>query len=126
MEENQNTNNRSGQKSSNLWLGLIFIFGGAVVLLNQTNILPFELNWWALFILLPAGGILTNAYTRFQSSDNALTMEVMIQALIGLFMVGLSFSMLVGVFWKLNWSLLWPLILILIGLGMIFGRPKKE
>lgn len=124
MEENKSNNVNRGPSSS-IWIGLIFIGGGAIVLLNQMGILSFELNWWALFILMPAFGALRGAYSRYRSTNSLFDMGVMIPALIGLFMVALSLSMLVGVFWNINWSLYWPIILIIIGLGMIFGRSRK-
>ena len=107
-------------------MGLIFIFGGVAVLLNQLGLLPFELNWWALFIMMPAAGFLSGAYNRFRSSNNLFSMDVAFPALMGLFMIALSFSLLVGAAWNINWSLFWPFIIILIGLGMIFGRSRKE
>ncbi len=123
METKENNNNKGF--SSNLWLGLIFIGGGAIVLLNQMDILSFELNWWALFILLPAFGALNGAYNRYRATNNLFEMGVMMPALIGLFMLALAFNLLVGNGWNFNWSLYWPLILILIGLGMIFGRSRN-
>jgi len=117
MEESHETNKDSRQKSPNLWLGLIFVFGGIVLILNQLNLLPFELNWWALFILLPAAGMLNGAYNRFRSHGNVFSMDVAFTALIGLFLVALSFSLLVGASWNFNWSLFWPAIIILVGLG---------
>jgi hypothetical protein len=53
-------------------------------------------------------------------------MDIAFTALIGLFLVTLSFSLLVGAAWNINWSLFWPVIIILIGLGMIFGRVRRE
>lgn len=124
MEENlENKDNR--KQSSNLWLGLIFIFGGIALILNQLDLLPIELNWWALFIMLPAGGFLSGAYKRYRENENLFSMDVAYTALIGLFMTALSFSLLVGDAWDINWSLLWPLILIVIGLGMIFSRSQR-
>jgi drug/metabolite transporter (DMT)-like permease len=110
----------------NIWLGLIFIFGGIAVLLNQLEVLPFELNWWALFILIPAAGMLSGAYNRFRSNDNQFSMDMAFPALIGLFLAALAISLLFEIDWNIDWGLLWPLIIILIGLGMIFGRPRRE
>ncbi len=124
-EPNQSKNAYRG-RPSNLWMGLIFIFGGIAVLLNQFGWLPFELNWWALFILMPAAGFLSGAYNRFRSNDELFSMAVAIPALIGLFLVALSFNLLVGASWNINWSLIGPIILVLIGLGMIFGRSRRE
>ncbi|MGD8402918.1 MAG: hypothetical protein PVJ21_04620 [Anaerolineales bacterium] len=126
MAETHEPNKNNKKQSSNLWLGLIFVFGGVALILNQLNILPFELNWWALFIMLPAAGMLNGAYNRFRSHGNAFSMDVAFTALIGLFLVALSFSMLVGASWNFNWNLFWPAIIIIIGLGMIFGRSRAE
>ena len=124
MEENKTTNVNRGP-SSNLWIGLIFIAGGAIVLLNQMGVLSFGSNWWALFILIPAIGSFRGAYNRYRATNNLFDMSVMMPALIGLFMVALMFNLLVGNGWNFNWSLFWPIILILIGLGMIFGRSRR-
>ena len=126
MEETHETNKDNKNQSPNLWLGLIFVFGGIALILNQLNLLPFELNWWALFIMMPAAGMLNGAYNRFRSHGNAFSMDVAFTALIGFFLVALSISLLVGAAWNINWSLLWPAIIILIGLGMIFGRSQRE
>ena len=125
MNTNENSNRNKGF-SSNLWIGLIFIAGGAAVLLNQTGILSFEFNWWAFFILFPVYGMLNGAYNRYRSTNNLFDMGVMMPALIALFMIGLMFNLLNGNGWNFNWSLYWPIILILIGLGMIFGRSRRE
>ena len=123
MEESDRTKNEN--PSSSIWIGLILVLGGIAVLLNQFDLLPFELNWWALFILMPAFGFLSGAYNRFRANGNELSMDFAFTALIGLFLVGLSFSLLVGAAWDINWSLLWPAILIIVGLGMIFGRARS-
>ena len=125
MEENKTTNVNRGP-SSNLWIGLILIGGGAMVLLNQMGVLSFELNWWALFILIPAIGSLSGAYNRYRATNNLFDMSVMIPALIGLFMVALMFNLLAGNGWNFNWNLYWPIILILLGLGVILGRLRRS
>ncbi len=125
-----NTNNNSGKHnmgfSSNLWIGLAFIAGGAIVLLNQTGLLSFEFNWWALFILFPAVGSFSSAYYCYRATNNLFAMGVMMPVLIGLFMLALALNLLMGNGWNFNWNLYWPAIFIVIGLGMIFGRSRKE
>jgi hypothetical protein len=112
--------------NTTIWIGLVFIFGGAVVLLSQLNILPFELNWWALLILFPAFGTLTSAYNRYRSTNDLFEMGVMIPALVGLFMLLLSVSLLVGDALNLNLRVYWPIILIVLGLGLIIGRGRRS
>jgi len=127
MEENNTNNSNSNRRlSTNLWIGLAFIAGGAVILLNQSGLLSFELNWWAFFILIPAIGSFSSAYNRYRATNNIFEMSVMMPALIGLFMIGLMFNLLSGNGWNFNWNLLWPIMLIVIGLSMIFGRSQKE
>ncbi|HET9905455.1 MAG TPA: DUF5668 domain-containing protein [Anaerolineales bacterium] len=126
MEENKNARETRIKSYSNIWVGLIFIFGGAVVLLNQMDILPFELNWWALFILFPAFGALTGAYNRYRSTNDLFEMGVMVPALVGLFMILLSVSLLLGNVIDMNLRTYWPIILIVLGLGLILGRGRRS
>ena len=126
MEENKNTTVTSARSFSNMWVGIIFILGGAAVLLNQMGVLSFELNWWALFILFPAFGAFNGAYNRYRSTNDLFEMGVMMPALVGLFMFFLSLSLLLGNSFNINWSLYWPIILIVIGLGLIFGRGRRS
>jgi hypothetical protein len=126
MEENQTTNDNHSNPSSNIWMGIIFIIGGAVVLLNQMDILSFELNWWALFILFPAVGSLSGAYNRYRSTNDLFDMGVMVPALVGLFMLLLSASLLLNNVIDMNLRTYWPIILIVLGLGLIFGRGRRS
>ena len=122
-----NTDNNSKLNkgfSSNLWIGLAFIAGGIMVLLNQSGLVSVEFNWWAFFIVIPAIGSLNNAYQRYRATHDLFDMGVILPALIGLFMIGLMFNLLSGNGWDFNWSLFWPLMFIMIGLGMIFGRSR--
>lgn len=125
MDTNNNSDKRNWVPSSNLWIGLAFIAGGVIVLLNQSGLLSFDFNWWAVFIVIPAIGSFRNAYHRYRATNNLFDMGVMLPALIGLFMIGLMFNLLSGNGWNFNWNLFWPLMFIIIGLGMIFGRSQK-
>jgi drug/metabolite transporter (DMT)-like permease len=109
-----------------IWIGVIFIFGGVVILLNQLNILPFKLNWWAFLILFPCFGALGSAYSRYRSTNDLFEMGVMIPALVGLFMLLLSVSLLVGNVIDLNLRVYWPVILIVLGLGLIIGSRRRS
>ena len=56
--------------NNNLFLAVVFILvGGALLVSNLTD---FSLNnWWALFMLIPAGAILTNAWRDYQEIGRA-------------------------------------------------------
>ena len=125
MDENKSISSGTNQPS-NIWIGLVLIFGGAIILLNQLNILPFKLNWWALLILFPAFGTLTRAYNRYRSTNDMFEMDVMIPALVGLFMLLMLVSLLVSDAIDLNLRVYWPIILIVLGLGLIIGRMRRS
>jgi hypothetical protein len=125
MEENKSISSGTNQRSY-VWIGLVFIFGGAVVLLNQLNILPFKLNWWALVILFPAFGTLTRAYNRYRSTNDLFEMSVMIPALVGLFMLMMFVSLFFSDAVDLQLRVYWPIILIVLGLGLILGRGRRS
>ncbi|MBL8099392.1 MAG: hypothetical protein JNK81_09430 [Anaerolineales bacterium] len=124
-----NTNNSYKQNSgpsSNLWIGLALIAIGAMILLNQMDTLSFELNWWAILILFPAFGALSGAYNRYRSTNDLFEMGVMVPALVGTFMLLLSVSMLLGNAINMNLKVYWPIILIVLGLGLIIGNRRKS
>ena len=125
MEENKSIGSGTNQPST-IWIGLVLIRGGAMILLNQLNILPFELNWWALFSLFPAFGALTGAYNRYRSTRDVFEMGVMIPALVGLFMLLLSVSLLVSDAIDLNLRVYWPIILVALGLGLMIGHRRRS
>ena len=125
MEENKSIS-RGTNQPSHIWIGLVLIVGGAIILLNQLGTLPFELNWWALFILFPAFGTLRRAYNRYRSTNDVFEQGVMIPALVGLFMLFLFVSLFAGDATHLNLRVYWPIILILLGLGLILGRLRRS
>jgi len=87
-------------------LGLIFLFDSAFGV---------ELdNWWALFILIPALVNLNNAWQRYRragrwtsSARSALTGGLLIGTVALIFLFDLS------------WSLFWPVLLIILGAGIL-------
>lgn len=126
MNTDNNSDKQNVWTSSNLWIGLAFLVGGIIVLLNQTGLVSFDFNWWALFIIFPAVGSFSNAYKRYRATNNLFDMGVMMPVLIGLFMLALAYNLLSGNGWNFNWNFLWPAIFVIIGLGMIFGRSRTE
>lgn len=95
--------------SSSEWVwGLVLIGIGVFLLTRPLGWALFQ-NWWALFILVPAGMRIVGAFRGGRAN---------MQALIGgLFMATIGVIFLFG----LSWSLFWPVILILLGIQAIWG-----
>jgi phosphatidylserine synthase len=93
--------------------GLILLVVGAVLLADNFGYHLPE-RWWAALLLIPAGGALVSA-ARFWRIDGRLSSRV-IAALTG----GVVFLLVAcSIFFGMNWSFLWPVLLILIGAGLM-------
>lgn len=100
------------------WLGgLILIALGVIFLLQNFSGFQFR-NWWALFILIPAIGSLGTAWSLAQragrlnrAARSALFSGLVLLAITAIFLFEMN----------LNWSLIWPVLLIVIGLGMLIN-----
>lgn len=103
------------QRSAAPWVaGLVLILLGGFFLLQNFGLLRLN-NWWALFILIPAIGSFATAWSIYQRSGWRLTSAVR-GPLIG----GLILSMVTAAFlFELDWGLIWPVFLILIGIGAL-------
>jgi hypothetical protein len=100
------------------WLaGLILIAIGVLYLLNVLGILPEMTNWWALFLLLPAAGLLSAALGAFRRDGGSWT-PAMVGPLLGsMLLAGLSAAFL----FDFDYGWLWPLFLIAGGLLLLVG-----
>lgn len=99
------------------WLGgVVLILLGVVFLVS--NLTGFSLhNGWAIFILIPAFGSLATAWRMYQAGGGRLTAPAR-APLIG----GLILLLVAAVFlFDLDWGMIWPVFLILIGVGALFG-----
>jgi len=102
------------------WIaGVILIVVGLVVLVQNLNLLGpnFRLNnVWALFILIPALGSLFQVWRDFQENGR-LTYRSR-----GPLVGGLVLLFVTAVFLlNLDWGKVWPVFLILAGLGALLG-----
>jgi len=72
-------------------------------------------NWWALFILIPAFITLERGYASWQSGRTA---EASGELIGGLVLTALALIFLLG----LPIGQLWPILLIIAGIGLLFSR----
>lgn len=109
---------KTAERASASWIpGLILIGLGVVFLLNSFFDVDFLDNWWALFILIPAATNLNNAWNRYREAGRWT--ESAIGALTGGVLIG--FVALIFLF-KLDWSIFWPVLLIILGAGILLRR----
>ncbi len=107
------------------WIGLGVMYVGAGFLLKNLgmadgiSLLAFN-RWWAVAILIPAAGAIINALwitvrqRRITGAATGLIIFGMIAAAVGL-------VALLGV----NWNILGPVMLILVGIGVLLGIFTK-
>lgn len=106
-------------KTSNILWGFVFICLGVLFALYQLNIITVYIaGWWTLFIIVPC---------LISMVNHGLRAGNLIGLIIGI-MLFLSSQDLVS--WQLFAKLIFPIILVIIGLGFIFrqgySQTKKE
>ena len=98
---------------------MILIGLGLIFLLNNTTGYAIH-NWWALFILIPAIGSFSKAADAIRSAgefDRAAW-----SALAG----GVILTLVASAFlFNLDWGLIWPVFLIIGGLGLFLGALRE-
>jgi hypothetical protein len=104
------------------WVGaVILIFVGFIFLLREMG-LPLLDNWWALFIIIPAVACFGSAWNNYHNHANQFSSGVM-GSLIG----GVILTIITAIFlFNLNWSYMWPTILIVIGLLIFINSFLKK
>jgi hypothetical protein len=115
-----NSQNESSNRSGTWILGGILVLLGIVFLLQNFMNISFG-NWWALFILIPAFGSFNNAYRSYNDAGKQITPHARSS-----FMWGILLSLITAILlFNLNWSLLGPVVLILLGLGILLNVMMK-
>ncbi len=102
------------------WVGgAVLILLGAVFLLQNFDLIRLH-NWWALFILIPALANFATAYNLYRR-DGRLTGAVYGALTGGLILLLVASVFLLG----FDWGMVWPVFLILIGLGILVSTQSK-
>ena len=103
-------------------VGAAILIGLGIIFLLQNLGTQLPENWWGLFFLIPAIGSWGAAWRGYETNGNQLT-----GAVVGPFIVGVIFALLAVAFYMhLDWGIFWPVILILIGIGVLVRalRPR--
>jgi len=96
--------------------GLLLVLLGLAFLMDNlgTFSIPMD-NWWALFVLIPALGAFDKAWQSYRQAGNQLTSVVGGSLLAGFVLLVVTAVLL----FNLNWSIFGPILIILVGVGVI-------
>lgn len=113
---------------SEMWPGVplagVVLIGVGVLFLLTNFGLDLPQRWWAIFIMLPAAAALVTA-ARFYAIDGKLSSRAAGSATGGLLLLAVG----VILYFDLNWSLFWPVLLIIVGVGIVargYRRPDDS
>jgi hypothetical protein len=104
---------RRAVQGSGGWAAGAFLILLGLLLFGQNLKIWDSGNWWAFFILLPAFGCFSAAWSRYKAAGR-FTMSARSAVIVGLVLVLVAFIFLFG----LNWTILGPGLLILAGIGL--------
>jgi hypothetical protein len=102
-------------------LGAILIALGGVFLLQNAGVPILRDNWWALFILIPAFGAFSMAWTMYEQ-EGQITPAVTGLAVGGAVPLVVALVFLLG----LNFGQWWPLLLIAAGIAALLGGYQRR
>ncbi len=112
---------RRGGGAPSWAIGGVLVVVGVVYLVR--NVTGVELgNWWALFILIPAIGSLVTAYRMWDRNDRRFTAASRGPLFGGIVLLGVTAVFL----FSLDWGKVWPLFVILIGLGALLSAFDRK
>ncbi|MBN1429066.1 MAG: hypothetical protein JXB07_11825 [Anaerolineae bacterium] len=106
-------------------IGLVVIAIGGFFLLRNFGLVDWEFNWWAFFLLIPAGGISMNVWQEYQHNGKQFTYDLRNKLVVSAIILLTAFMLLTG----LDWDRYWPLFLILGGVAVLFnaiGSSRHE
>ena len=102
-------------------VGLGIVLVGVIFLARNFGFdFPLPDRWWALFILIPAGGALVTA-ARLYNQDGRMSERAIGAATVGTLILASALIL----FLDLEWGDWWPVMVIIVGLG-ILARGRRR
>jgi phosphatidylserine synthase len=114
-ERDERRMNRSRGDWGGLPIGGVIILLVGLIFLARNFGLDMPDNWWAIFILIPAAATLVSA-VRFYRVDGTMSARAWGSAVGGVLMLAIALALFFGA----NWGVFWPVILIIVGVGIVF------
>ena len=115
IEKEKEEARSTGYGQSIFW-GMVLIIVGAILILQRTNMLGTDFNWWALFIFIPAFGALSTTW-NILLKKRRITSGV--RSSFGSFVtIGTLATMFL---FDMDWSIWWPLMMIAPGFSIFLN-----
>lgn len=116
----------AGSRGGQLWFAVVLIALGVIFLVQNYTGMQLG-NWWALFILIPASGALAAAWGAWRAGMHPAAVSGPLVGGVAMLTVAAIFLL------ELQWSRVWPVFLILAGIGALLpslldrrDRPRRE
>ncbi len=114
----QPTTSQSRSMSGPVMGGVVLIVLGSIFLLQSLGVdFPFNFNWWAFFILIPAFLLGKSAWETYKANGEQVNKEVRSKAVGAAAVAVIGLSFLAGI----DMGKIWPIFLILGGIGVLLG-----
>jgi len=110
-------NDESNERGPGVWVGAAILIAVGVLFLLQNLGVAIPGNWWSLALLIPAGFSLAAAWRTYQADGQRFTGAMAGSLITALVLVALTLVFLFDL--DVNWSVVWPLVLIAIGIGLV-------
>jgi phosphatidylserine synthase len=119
VEEHYSRRNRQNRSA---WVGgAVLVAVGVLLMLQNFGVTMFT-NWWALFILIPAFGSFAAAWRVYRGNGERFTGPVVGSLIGGLVLTAVTVTFL----FNMNWTIVFPVILILAGCGALASGLLKS
>jgi peptidoglycan/LPS O-acetylase OafA/YrhL len=125
LPPNEQPQNNGNPSNNNALIGLVVVAVGGFFLLRNFGVINWDVNWWAFFLLIPAGGIFLNVWQEYKRNGEHLNRELRSKLVIAAGFLLSIFVLLTG----LEWERYWPMFLILGGVALLLnalGASKRE
>jgi len=105
------------------WIAALILIAVGIIFLLQNMGYAIPGNWWALFILIPAAFAFVSAWRAYEGAGRQLGSGVIGPLITGIVLVALTLLFLFNL--DVDWNVIWPAVLIIIGvlaLGRAYSR----
>jgi hypothetical protein len=104
------------------WIGGVILIVLGVIFLLQNFGFPLPDNWWAVFILIPAAGAFSSAWSLYERAGRTVTAGVRGAAIGGVILTLLAAAFFFG----FDFGKFWPVILIALGVAALAGGVWRK